>query len=1043
MMTDTPTPYINTKNKKRLLGLGTVFAVYSALGFLAAPSLAIKLAQQYVSDELHLQLTIANIEINPLTLAVKVDGLQVKQPAGEVLVSAQQIYVNSSFLLSLWQQRIWLDELDIQRPYVNVHFDKTGKLNLLQLIPPKKEEKSGDMAWQIASFAIHNANFKVLDESRQQAFSSQINDFNLSLYNISSLAGDEGHYQFAAQTAQHEKLTWQGTVGLQPMRSQGHFSIEHLQLTTPASYLADLPVTIEQGEFNVAADYQFLLNDDQPQLSLTQGHIRLTDIKARTKTLNPVNYVLKQAELSQLRVQWPQAQASFETLLLQRPEIQDSQSQRAIVALQDVTLSKGVWQQQADSLSLALLSARKLSVEGQKQPLLQLPQLDISQFGIEKNILNTGRIALTGGETQLHLLKNGQINWQQELTQLLPRLMPPTTAKQNDTTTTPTMRYHLGEVAIKDFVIHGEDQRQTPVFKEQVTLAQITVNPQLDLAKPHQLDASLRLATGGDVHIMGQLQEAPLMVDAKLRLNKLALPPFSHYLKDIALLKLESGNLDIDGNIHLQQQPKLQATFAGMVGVNDFAANDLKLNERFLAWKRVVASGMTWQLEPMKLHIKEVRAEQPFTRVIIAPDKTINLEQVIAKESQPVTVKPALSRPENTLPIQIDRTIVSNGAMLFADLTLAPQFATGIQALNGDIRGISTAGNSYAQVSLQGQVDQYGKATIKGAFNPFSPDKNTNMSVKFNNLELTTLTPYSSKFAGYRIDKGKLSLDLTYKVTNRQLVASNKIVLNQLTLGERVDSPEAKNLPIRLAIALLTDSQGVIDLDIPISGSLDDPQFRVAPIVWQAIVNVVTKVATAPFRFIASLVGGGDDMDSMAFGVGDAQLSSDVITKLTTIADALTKRPSLRLELRGTFDDLADAQAIKSTKFNRLLSERMQKNGQEVPTLESMYVETKGAESLKQQRALNLKPVKNPEAKEKLVLDAESYRLALREQLLEMQEVTAGDLRQLALERAKALRGQLVEKLHIEDARVFILEPEMNKMNDKQQVISSVTLSAG
>jgi hypothetical protein len=445
----------------------------------------------------------------------------------------------------------------------------------------------------------------------------------------------------------------------------------------------------------------------------------------------------------------------------------------------------------------------------------------------------------------------------------------------------------------------------------------------------------------------------------------------------------------------------------------------------------------------MKLHIKEVRAEQPFTRVIIAPDKTINLEQVIAKESQPVTVKPALSRPENTLPIQIDRTIVSNGAMLFADLTLAPQFATGIQALNGDIRGISTAGNSYAQVSLQGQVDQYGKATIKGAFNPFSPDKNTNMSVKFNNLELTTLTPYSSKFAGYRIDKGKLSLDLTYKVTNRQLVASNKIVLNQLTLGERVDSPEAKNLPIRLAIALLTDSQGVIDLDIPISGSLDDPQFRVAPIVWQAIVNVVTKVATAPFRFIASLVGGGDDMDSMAFGVGDARLSSDVISKLTTIADALTKRPSLRLELRGTFDDLADAQAIKSTKFNRLLSERMQKNGQEVPTLESMYVETKGAESLKQQRALNLKPVKNPEAKEKLVLDAESYRLALREQLLETQEVTAGDLRQLALERAKALRGQLVEKLHIEDARVFILEPEMNKMNDKQQVVSSVTLSAG
>ena len=1053
-MTQQQIPRLSSKNTKRLLGLGTVFALYSALGFLAMPSVAIKFAQEYVENELHLQLQIDHLEINPLNLALKIEGIQVKQPAGEVLVSAQHVYINASVLLSLWQQRIWLDELDIQQPYVHVHLDKAGKLNLLQLIPPEKEDQSESLAWQLAMLSVHNANIKVLDESRPQPFSSQINNFNLTLYNMNSLAKNEGSYQLSAQTAKHEKFTWQGKVGLLPLRSQGHFSIENLQLATPANYFAEvLPVNISQGEFDFSADYQLQIADNASQFNLAQGHIVLRDLEAQSKTSQPFNYRFKQLELAQLRGQWPQTEAMFGSVLIHNPEIEDSLTKRKFLTMQDVALTKGLWQKSSDALSLSAFSAQQITLAGQTQRLLQLPLLNINNFRIEKNSLNTGRIALMGGEANLHRIKNGQNNWLQELTPLLRRFTPSATLKQVQVTSSaPAMSYHLGEVAINDFVIHAEDQEQQPVFKEQVTLKQVTLNPELDLKKPHQLDAALRLGKGGEIRIVGQLQESPLSVDAKLMISKLVLPPFAAYLKDVALLKLESGNLDVDGNIHFQQQPNPQATFVGTVGVNDFAANDLKLNERFLAWKRLVASGMTWQLAPMSLRIKEVRAEQPFTRIIIAPDRSINLEQIIAKgsvtkegiakDSQAVTVKPVLTNPSTTMPIQIDKAIVTNGAMLFADLTLTPQFATGIQGLNGDIRGISTAANSHAQVNLQGRVDQYGKATIKGALNPFSPDKNTDMSVKFDNLELTTLTPYSSKFAGYRIDKGKLSLDLNYKVTNRQLGATNKIVLNQLSLGERVDSPEAKNLPLRLAIALLKDSNGVIDLDIPITGSLDDPQFRIAPIVWQAIVNVITKVATAPFRFIAGLVGGGEDMDSMAFTVGQADLSNEVITKLTTIADGLNKRPSLRLELRAAFDEVADVQALKNEKLSRVLTQRMAKGRQELPVLEALFVEAKGSESLKQQRALQMKPVAIKEAKEKLVLDVEAYRLALRNQLIDSQDVSAGDLRQLALDRAKAMRTQLIEQLHIDEGRVFVLEPEAGKANDKQMIVSTVSVNA-
>ncbi len=1035
----TTTKTISHKNKKRLLGIGALLAVYSVLGFLLAPSFAIKFAQQYVSDELHLELAITKVEINPLNLAVKIEGLQIRQPVGDVLVSARQIYINASLLLSIWQQRIWLDELDIQQPYINAHLDKSGKLNLLQLIPPQKEENHSDIAWQLATLGIHSANINFLDESRKQPFSSQINGFNLNLYNMSSLVGEEGQYHFAAQTAKHEKLTWQGSFGLQPMRSQGHLTIKKLQLSSFNSYLADsLPVNIKQGELMIAADYQLQIKNEQPQLTLSQGHIVVNNFVAQTKTTMPLDYRLKQLELTKLQLQWPQAEVGFASLILQQPEIKDSQTQRAMLAVQEVVLSLGTWQQQADTLSLADLSAHHFDLAGQHQPLLQLPQIDVSHFSLTKNQLNTGRIVLKGGETALQLMSNGQNNWQQALAQLLSRLVPPSASPVN-VAATPARSVHLGEVAVSDFVIQAQDQRQKPFFNQQVTINQLTVSPELDLSKPHQLAMNLSIGTGGTMQVQGQLQEAPWVVDAQLALSKLVLPPFTRYLKDIAVLKLESGNMDVDGHIHFQQQPKPQLTFDGGVAVNDFSANDLKLNERFLAWKRLVASGMTWQLEPMAIHIKEVHAEQPFTRVIIAPDNSINLEQIVAKDNQAVTVKTAVATSSPAMPITIDRAMVSNGSMLFADLTLKPKFATGIQSLNGDIRGISTAANSYAKVNLHGRVDQYGRADIKGAFNPFSPDKNTQIGIKFDNLELTTLTPYSSKFAGYRIDKGKLSLDLHYNVVNRQLVATNKIVLNQLTLGERVDSPEAKNLPIRLAIALLKDSNGVIDLDIPITGSLDDPKFKVAPIIWQAVVNVVTKIATAPFRFIASLVGGGDDMDSMAFNVGTAELSDEVAAKLSTIASALTQRPSLRLELRGTFDGVVDAQAIKTTAFNRLLAARVAKNNQELAALESWYSDTKGAAALAGLRALQRKPTKNSE---ELALNQNNYRLALCNELIDLQVVSDGDLRQLALERAKAMRSQLVEKHHIEESRVFVLEPEARKANEKQMIISTVTLNA-
>ncbi|HQV79991.1 MAG TPA: DUF748 domain-containing protein [Agitococcus sp.] len=1035
-MSNAITPQINNKNKKRLLGLGSLLSVYSLLGFVLAPVMVTKVAKDYVHEQLYLDLSLENVEINPLTIAVKLQGLAIKTAEGEILVSARDVYLNASLLRSIWQQAVYVEELDIIKPYINANINKNGQLNLLKLIPPDDNKEPSHITWQLAVLGIHQAQVDFVDNSLKQPFNAQIKNINVQLASISSLNSHQGNYQFAAQTAQHEKLSWQGTIALNPVRSQGHFSIEALQLTTPTDYMAEaLPVKIKQGTVNVAANYQLQITNEQPQFSISQGKMSLLDVSAQMKNNSSIEYLLPKVELTQLNIAWPEAQASFDNLLLQQPQIKDIKNNYIIAMLESINLNQAKWQQKNNNLSLHEFSAQQFSLNTPSAPLLVLPQLNVSQFIMDDSQLNTGRIVLTGGQTAFNLFKTGQNNWQQEIKKLIAQLIPVTHDKPKIEASKTPIKYHLGELLIKDFVVNAQDNQQTPVFKQKITINSVQIHPELDLQKPHQLTADLVLQTGGKLQLSGSLQEAPLTIDAKLNLTKLNLPPLASYLKDVALLSLESGQLAVDGDLHFQQQPKLQATFNGKVGINDFALNDLKLNERFLAWKRLLALGIKWQLEPMSLYVKEINTEQPFGRVIIAPDKSINLAQVLVADSK----KASAAKKSTPMTLKIDKTIVSNGSMLFADLSITPQFATGIQALNGSIIGISSAANSDAKIDLKGQVDQYGKAIILGELNPFSPDKNTNMSVKFDNIELTTLTPYSSKFAGYRIDKGKLNLDLNYKIANRELIATNKVVLNQLTLGERVDSPDAKNLPIRLAIALLKDSNGLIDLDIPITGSLDDPQFKVAPIVWQAIVNVITKAATAPFKFIANLVGGGEDMDSIAFKPTQVTLQQEQSEKLVKMAQALQKRPELNIEIRGAFNSQQESLLLKEDKFKQALQVAMVKMGTELRAVEFLYKQQFGLERFKQQQVLQFKP-STDSTKSVLQTEPLAYQQALKQQLIDAQPKVEGELRQLALERAKNIRNELVENQHIADGRIFILEPVDSVSTSTDAVISKISI---
>src|SRR5581483_763834 len=268
-----------------------------------------------------------------------------------------------------------------------------------------------------------------------------------------------------------------------------------------------------------------------------------------------------------------------------------------------------------------------------------------------------------------------------------------------------------------------------------------------------------------------------------------------------------------------------------------------------------------------------------------------------ARKSQPVVpVNAAPASP--VMPISIDTVRIINGSANYADFWIQPNFAVGIQMLNGSIDGLSSDPKSRAKVKLDGKVDRYAPATIDGQMNLLAAAVYSDIKMSFKGLELTTMTPYSARFAGYKIDKGKLSVDLNYKIDHRVLTADQRFVIDQLQLGEPVESPDAVHLPLKLAVALLKDRNGVINIPLPISGSLDDPQFKIGPIIWHAVVNLFVKVATAPFAALGHLFGGhGEEMKYIDFAPGSAELDDASKEKLNSLSKALEEHTQLQLDV--------------------------------------------------------------------------------------------------------------------------------------------------
>jgi Domain of Unknown Function (DUF748) len=335
-------------------------------------------------------------------------------------------------------------------------------------------------------------------------------------------------------------------------------------------------------------------------------------------------------------------------------------------------------------------------------------------------------------------------------------------------------------------------------------------------------------------------------------------------------------------------------------------------------------------------------------------------------------------------------------------------------------------------------VDKYAPVTIKGQINPLTSDAFTDLVMTFSGIELTTFTPYSAKFAGYKVDKGKLNMTLHYKLNKNILVADHKIILDQLTLGAPVESPDVLHLPIRLAIALLKDSHGVIDIDLPVTGDLSNPKFHYGSIIWMAVRHLLVKIVTAPFKFLGSLFGGGkEELNLVAFSPGSSSLDQAQQKKLADLAKALRDRPQLVLEIRGTVAVVADQRALA----DQILNERMQQanptatDEQKTRMLLAMY-----RRAFHEDPARLLPPAAPDKPPQTAAEREQAIAVRARERLLTTIPIAKRQLDELAQARAETTKSCLETQNSVPDAQLYLLAVDLSAKADKNVVNTTLNL---
>ncbi|MCX8117358.1 MAG: DUF748 domain-containing protein [Desulfobacterota bacterium] len=923
-------------------------------------------------------------------MSVLISSLRLKREAEkEDFLNIPVLSVKDT-LVDVTQKNVTIGAFSTEKGRLIFNRLKNGELDLMKLLPssppektpPEPEKGKGEekpWALTLKALSVDQYTIRMGDQTPSEPITLTAEKITIRGENLSTAKNVLGKLSLSLLLDKATTLSTKNTIGMDPLQIEGSLEINRLVLNQYAPYYQDQVLfKIAEGELDLSTSYQY----------------RKTDKEAITK-------------LSGLA-------ASLKNL--------------------------------------------KLKKKGEEEVFVDIPSLIVknTSFDLPQREISVGDFSTQNGSLLVRRLKDGKIN--------LMTLFPEPAKKEEKSDrlegkpapekALPAEKpwlVRVGKVSVEGYTLIAEDQTLTEPVRLIVDEFRLRAeNLSTAQGQKGNVALALRLNQKGTFSTEGTLGIDPLAANLKVGLKDLEIKPFQPYFTDKVKITITDGSLNTTGNVILGMSDKkeFKTVYSGKASLIRFASIDKKNAEDFLKLESLALEDLRFDSDPFSLDIGGIALSNFYARVVVQPEGVLNLQQIFGQEEvkkEPPAKKEAPPAPSAEKKpagppkaIKIGTVTLQGGQVDFLDRSVQPEYSTRLMEIGGRISGLSSEETSRADLELRTKLDGFAPLEITGKINPLKEDLYVDLKARFKDMELSPLTPYSGKYVGYTVEKGKLSFDLSYLIDKRKLDAKNEIFIDQFNFGEKVESPQATKLPVKLAVALLKDRKGEIKLDIPVSGSLDDPKFSIWGIILKILVNLIVKAATSPFALLGAIVGGGEELSFIEFDYGSAALHEPNAKKLNAMAKALNERPGLKLDIVGHVDVEKDREGLKQLFFQRKLKaqklkEIIKKGGPPVP-VDDVKIEKQEYEKYLK---LAYKEERFPKPKNVLGLPKDLPAPEMEKLILTHLEIKEGDLRTLASQRAMAVKEAIVKAGPVEPERIFLLEPKSLSPEKKEKLKES------
>ena len=1002
---------------RRAIGIfAAVLSVYALAGFFLVPWLIKKNAVEIVADTIGAELRIEKVAVNPFVLSLQVDGVALDDPSGAPVLRVHQIFVN--FQLSSLLRWAWtFDEVRIDAPEAFLARDSGGVFNIGFLMPQSGEPEAMDVAETpgetkparllIFTFAVNDSVVNWHDEVPSDPVRTRFGPVNIAIAQLNTLPDRAGQQDVVITTETSGTLGWSGSLQLNPLSSAGRASVAGSHFPLTSAYIKhETGFEIVDGTADIDFEYQIAaLDDGTIEANISAFNLSFDGVQVRT----------------------------FNSAFgIDEPD-------RDVLQLPRVTLEGGLFRWPERTIAAESFSIDDAVVSLYRNESGRLNILPVKRNDAPAVESETGPAAANAGP---------QTDWQLSLSEF---------------------RVNRMALALED---HSVDPAAEIGYRSlDISMRNINNKPSAEF--PTSLTMLAR--TDGTLTMDGTIGVLPSpVVSLEVNVDKLALANAHPYLQPLADVNLDSGALNFAGNLAISDSEPL--SLAGDLEIVDFLITETDVGSKLGSWATLRANKLALSAANRSLEISEILLEDAYADILIAEDGSVNLgrakkgdaqsgeEEVAAGESEAdegsnVAESQSTEDGGDSLPmITVGRVVVANAAADFADFSLPLPFAAKIAELSGQLSTVATASVMPSTVSLEGKVDEFGLVRVTGHATPLDPSANTDINVVFENVQMPKFSAYTIPFAGRKIASGHLDLDLGYKVTASELEGENKVILRDFELGDKVDHPGAMSLPLGLAVALLKDAEGRINIDLPVRGNVDDPEFKYGGVVMKALANLIVGIVASPFKLLANLVGAeSSELEYLHFVDGRSDLTGPELEKSVKLSEALKIRPELVLQFGGVVDPAADGVALRTASVETEIERRIATlTGEETDgamytenrfeVIEQMYRESEITAdpnaSLAEIRDEYTSSAATDASGTEEKFDALAYAEHLRRLLVDRQPLSDQELSELAAARAANAREAIVTASPELGARIEVVESTTVSRDEGEPVRMQMVLTA-